>query len=149
SSDVRLAAILSLGQIGDARAKEKLRPLMESPSELTRLAAVRSMAMLGDGSARKQIEAMLASEHAQERRDAVRLLEEVKKDWSTNALAARLEDPELAVRIDAARSLSKLGDGRGVQYLVVAGASPSVDPGEKLKLERALEEIGVSDAERK
>ncbi len=147
--DVRLAAILALGQLGDGRAKEKLQPLTGSPSELTRFAAIRSMAMLGDAGARKQIESMLASEQVQDRRDGVRLLDDVKQKWVAPALAGMLEDPALPVRIDAAKALSTIGDGRGVQYLVLAGASPSVDPTEKLKLERALEEIGVSDADRK
>lgn len=146
-SEPRLAAILALGEMHETKAIPKLTPLLGYPSESVRLAAVKSLCMLGNADGRKYVEKLLAGAEINERRDGVNLVADVKDRWVQEAFIRLLEDKDAGVRISAAKALSRQGDGRGVQWLVLT--APKVEPEERLRIESAIEEVGVTPQDRK
>ncbi len=143
----RQVAIWALGELGDPKAGAPLLPLLKDPSESIRLAATASLCRLGNAEGRKVAEGLLASAEAYERRDAVQLLTDVRAPWVKQALAGLLKDKDFAVRLAAAKVLAVQGDGRGVEWLV--WTAESGDAEEAMRIESALEELGVSSADRK
>lgn len=143
----RLAAILALGKLQDGRAAAKLTALLKDGSETTRLAAAKSLCMLGNAEGRAVADKLLRSTEPTERRDGIRLIEEVKAAWASKALLDRLEDGDRGTAIAAAVALSKQGDGRGVQWLVLKAETAEVE--DRLRLETAIEGLGLSSADRK
>jgi HEAT repeat protein len=144
---VRLAAVLAIGEVREPKAVPKLLPLLTSPSEQTRHAAARSLCLLGHAEGRRYLEKLLASSEPTERRDAIGLLDGVRVPWVTQALIRSLGDKDLDVRVSAARGLSRAGDGRGVQWLVLAASRGTVE--EQLRVETVIEELGVSKEDRR
>ncbi|MGI5863987.1 MAG: HEAT repeat domain-containing protein [Myxococcales bacterium] len=145
--ETRLAAILALGKLKDGRAAAKLTPLLKDGSETTRLAAAKSLCMLGNAEGRAVADKLLRSTEPTERRDGIRLIEEVKAGWASKALLARLEDEDRGTAIAAAVALSKQGDGRGVEWLVLKAEAADVE--DKLRLETAIEDLGLTPEDRK
>ncbi len=146
-TEPRIAAILALGRLGNARSAERLVPLLKDSSETTRLAAAESLCCLGNDKGRSFAEAMLGSKDPEARKDGAKLVAEVPKPWVKSALAALLADPDLGVRIAAARGLTAQGDGRGVEWLVLS--AETADPELRVRLETVIEELGLSQADRK
>lgn len=145
-AEPRTAAILALGELGDARAAAKLLPLLQDSSETTRLAAAGSLCKLGHAQGRAYAERMLGSKDPGIRKDAAKLLADVQRPWVRPALASLLTDSDVGVRIAAARGLSAQGDGRGVEWLVLA--AETADPELRVRLEEVIEELGLSRADR-
>ncbi len=146
-TEPRIAAILALGDLGDARAAQRLVPMLNDRSETTSLAAAKSLCKLNRAEGRAFADSMLGSKDAFTRKDGARLLEEVRQPWAKQRLLGLLGDPEDSVGIAAARALSVQGDGRGVQWLVLR--SETADPALKVRIEGALEDLGLSAADRR
>ena len=143
----RQVSVWALGEIGDSRAGPKLVALLQDPSESIRLAAATSLCRLGNAEGRAFAEGLLKSKEAFERRDAAQMLEEVRAGWVKQALVALLHDPDFSVRLASAHTLAKQGDGRGVEWMVLA--AEAADAEETLRIVTALEDLGVSSADRK
>jgi HEAT repeat protein len=146
-AEPRIAATLALGDLGDARAALKLVPMLKDRSETTSFAAAKSLCKLNRPEGRAFAESLLESKDAGARKDGVRLVGDVRQPWVKQRLLGLLGDPETGVAVTAARALSAQGDGRGVEWLVLR--SETADPELKVRIEGALEDLGLTPADRR
>ena len=139
--EVRQAAVVGLGRIGDRRATTPLLAKLED-KELV-VPVVDALGRLGDGGAFEALVEQLRHEDAKVRRAAVAALRALADPRTPERLAALLRDPVAQVREAAVKLATQLDEHAAAQVLRMA----SGDPAEAVRC-AALELLAGSDAER-
>jgi HEAT repeat protein len=114
--NVRAAAAVALGQLGDRRAIEPLLVSLADQYPNVRAAATEALGQLGDAAVAPLSEA-LRDDDWQVRRAAAQALGQVS-DAAIDPLREALHDYNSRVRQAAAQALRQLGDARAVNLLV-------------------------------
>jgi HEAT repeat protein len=124
SSEVRVAAAQTLGELGDPRAVTALLPALEDADDVVRVAALRSLALLVTPAvAMELLRAELHSPSATRRRASVYALARMilsgeSAECLTGDLARLVEDPDADVRLALIQTAELLSDPRPmVAYL--------------------------------
>ncbi|MCA9670250.1 MAG: HEAT repeat domain-containing protein, partial [Myxococcales bacterium] len=124
-SEIRQAAALACGELGDRRALELLRVIAGSdPSPAARQGAVIALGRLGDGRDAQIVAAALEDADADVRFQAVGAIAELAtnapaaRDVAETALPARLADEDAEVRGSAAAAIGDLELGSAKDALV-------------------------------
>ena len=105
---VRLAAIETLGKIGDARAVEPLIELTNEKNVNIRQAVIRALGNIGDIRAIETIIKSLNDESEDVRFEAVKALGRIKSSYVMEPLFNALKDREYSVRKEALRSIERI-----------------------------------------
>ena len=109
--EVRYAAALSLGELGDRDAVAALCDQLEADGDrMARQAAVLALAMIGDGAAWGRLETALAKGPADVRYQAAGALAELDPARARPLLERALGDSDAEVREAAATALGQVGD---------------------------------------
>jgi HEAT repeat protein len=138
----RLAMILALGQVGDARQAPLLESFSKDSSQTTRLAAAQALCALGAPSGLELARRLLASKDEGERLQGVLLFEGVKPKVAAPLLQGALAQPEHRVRATAARVLAQGGDAGKIDWLVLESRKAQGE--DRLIYEDQLEKLHVS-----
>jgi HEAT repeat protein len=125
---VRMHAAKALGRIKDERAIEPLIPLLQDKVKAVREEVSITLAAIGDAALPSLLDALKHPEWL------VRLhaVEALAKSRSADAveplLWALFNDHDQAIREDVVRALGDLGDGRAMEFLVMAMKEPGLRP---------------------
>lgn len=125
---VRMHAAKALGRIRDPRAVAALLPLLQDKVKAVREDVVAALARIGSEAVGPLLATLSHSEwlvrlHAVEALGRLRAVEAVDP-----LLYLAFNDPDMAVREDAVRALGDIGDGRAVDFLLVAMKTPGLRP---------------------
>lgn len=118
SHEVRRAALVSIGLIGEAEDHELARRAIGDAHPAVRSAALAALFALADDDALPDVRVALGSDCETLRAEAVALLATSEAPQDRERLAARLRDDDPDVRAIAALALSRHGDERVVPVLV-------------------------------
>jgi HEAT repeat protein len=145
--EARVAMLLALGRLHDAKQAAVIEPFLSSDSESTRLAAAQALCLVGSPKGLAVAKRLLASAVASERLMGASVLDGAPAAIARPALRASLTDPDHHVRALAARVLLQGGDRSKLDWLVLASEAAQGD--HKLAYEEQLERLHVSDEERR
>jgi len=140
-ADVRAAAAISLGGIGDPRAVDPLIVALEDEDELIRSLAAASLGEVGDPRAVGPLIAALKDDDAGVRAGAATALGEIGDVGAVDSLIVAVRDEDWSVRLRSAEALGRLGDSRAVEPLAYL-ASKDEDARVCEGAVKALGEIG-------
>ncbi|HWB14366.1 MAG TPA: PVC-type heme-binding CxxCH protein [Pirellulales bacterium] len=87
-----VAAVWTLGRIGDARSRQSLLAALRHPDETVRQAAIHSLSVLGAPEALPALFELLDSESAQNRRAAAEAIGRLGKETSVGRLLAAIDE---------------------------------------------------------
>ena len=137
-SDVRAAALGSVGYFSDAEVRGELRVRYDNAQ--TRLGALRGMGHSADPRWLDVILATFNDDEADAREEAARAAGEIEDERALAALADLVDDPSTDVRLAALRSLGQIGGEEAREALIYAlgDGSPLI----RGAAERALEAVG-------
>ena len=152
-ADVRLAAIVALGRIGDRRAVPALTPMLERQRPEI-VAAASALALIGDPASFEALLPLLANEDAAVRQAAIGALNSLGHPEMASRIAVLLSSPDPRVRESAVRIAGYFGYPSCVDTLIerCTDAEESVrraavehlpfadDPRSALHLTRALDD---------
>jgi HEAT repeat protein len=116
--EVRCAAALALGDLGDAGAVDALLARVEDSHPEARQAAVIALGKLGNAQAIPALLAALSAGPPDVRFQAARSLAEIDPAAAFEPLCAALRDADPEVRESAAEALAVVGDRRAAGWLV-------------------------------
>ena len=117
---VRQAAMVALGQIGDARAIESLIAMLKDADDGMRSAAADALGQIGDTLAVEPLIAVLQDSHDQVRYSAACALLKVGDARAVEPLIAALKGVDRKLSVVAAGALGQIGDARAVEALTAA-----------------------------
>jgi HEAT repeat protein len=119
SPDVRYMAALTLGQLRDGGAVERLIDMVrEDPEPMPRQAAISALGRIGDDAATDALLEALAGEEPDLRFQAAAALPQVNPGAAAAPLCGALADRDAEVRASAAAALGDLGDTSVIEALV-------------------------------
>lgn len=121
SPEVRDAAVVALGRIGDPSAIPALKKALGDP--VNRWRAIRSLGLLRDPSSVPWFIGYLHSTHPMTREFAADALGNIGDRAATLTLIETLDDPKIGVRLAAAGALAKLRDPRALEPVGLAHRS--------------------------
>lgn len=135
---VRCAAIVSLGELADARAMPQLTAALEDPDATVRELALLAFARLPSEHALPVVTAATTSPHPELRFQAIALLAELDASAAAARAPRLLRDPVGRVRASAARAIAQLVPEFGTPELRVALVSALNDADAQVRREAAL-----------
>lgn len=138
--DVRAAAALSLGDLGDHEAVEPLIAALDNGVPLARQAAAMALGKLGAARAFEALAAQLREGPPDMRFQAATSLVEIDAERSYDLLVAALDDADAEVAGAAALGLGAVGDPRAVGHL--AGRLDHPAPKTRFEIAYALAQLG-------
>jgi HEAT repeat protein len=115
--EVRCAAALALGDLGDLEAVDALLKQLDDAHAEARQAAIIALGKLGNRAAVAPLLRALTDGPPDVRFQAARSLAELDPERAFEPLCAALRDPDAEVRESAAEALSVVGDGRAAGWL--------------------------------
>jgi hypothetical protein len=120
---LRSAALLALGDAGDARGVDAAREAVHDPAAIVRVAAAEALARLGVAGADAAVEGLIADDTTA--LEGLRLARRVQGEGVTRAVAARAAaSSELALRTAALEALGSQTSPAAVAAIVELGRSP-------------------------
>lgn len=143
--EVRVAAMIALGQMKATRQKGLLLERLRSDSRATREAAARGLVLMGDAEGFRYVRDRLASHDVHERLGGLELLEGISLAALAPIANPLLEDDEHRLRASAALHLARAGERRARLWLILAAHDARVE--ERAPYSRALEALLVTEAE--
>jgi hypothetical protein len=116
---VRLSAISTLGEIGDAQAVDPLVAALEDDSSEIRRATIRALGQIRDARAVDPLIATL-NDTLDVRSASAKALGQIRDARAIEPLIAALDDSAAGMREAAAKALGQIRDARAVEKLIVA-----------------------------
>lgn len=137
---VRFAAAMAAGQMKLVDAYDPLRAMANDPNLRVEAGVRFAMHRLGDTRLSHDLEKLMAAPDPHVRATVAMVLGLLKEPSATKMLLTLLSDPNAAVRLEAAEALWRLGNERGLTYLVAY--SISAYPDDQMVALQALAEPG-------
>ncbi|HLT31701.1 MAG TPA: HEAT repeat domain-containing protein [Myxococcaceae bacterium] len=143
--EVRLAALVALGEMKATRQKGLLLEALRSTSAATRGSAARGLLLMNDPQGVAYARERLAGADLAERLGGLELLEGLPLATVAPLLQPLLEDAVHRIRSGAALQLAQAGEKRARLWLIVA--AHDAPPEDRSAYTRALETLLVTEAE--
>lgn len=122
-ADVRLAAIVALGRLGDRRATAALAQRLDQPRAEV-VAAAWALAQIGDQSAFESLLPLLSQDDASVRQAAIGALNSLGHPEMESRIAALLTSPDARIRESAVRIAGYFGYRACVETMIARCADP-------------------------
>jgi HEAT repeat protein len=146
--EVRAVMLVAAGEAGDKKLAPALKAFLTSDSESSRFAAARGLCLLGAPEGFEFAGKLLASQDRYVRRQGLQLYEGVAAKKAAATLQPLLEDKDRGLAAAAARVLYQGGDGKMLDWLVLASWNAKSTE-EKLLYEKEIEPLQLADDKRK
>lgn len=143
--EVRLAALVALGEMKAVRERGHLLEALRSSSSATRDSAARGLVLMGDAQGFAYVRARLSGAEIGERLGGMELLEGLPLETVAPLLHPLLEDDVHRIRAAAGLRLAQAGEKRARLWLILAAHDAPLEA--RGPYTRALEALLVTEAE--
>jgi HEAT repeat protein len=143
--EVRLAALVALGEMKATRQKGLLHEALRSNSTGTRTSAARGLVLMGDAKGLAYVRELLSEKDLAVRLGGLTLLEGLPLATVAPLLHPLLEDETHRIRAGAGLQLAQAGEKRARLWLILA--AHDVPPDARGPYTQALESLLVTEAE--